>query len=209
MSQFERRLKLLDDRRIVYKRDPITDVPDINTHDYMYYENGTHQCYSLFQSKAKINTYKSLKWHLLVIWYLNPQLTMDDFRYLAEDMVRIEYGFVSFKIPKNTLENIVYDVSMCDLDQPPVNKSRKVIFKWHSILTKEEKLSIVGKLIGRSQKISSDDVYDIMIQLNHDNKKITIQRISDILNVTTRTVHRRMCNELKKEKELLNQQLFL
>jgi hypothetical protein len=208
MSQFERRLKLLNDRRIVYKRDPITDVPDIETDDYKYYENGTHQCYSLFQSKAKINTYKSLKWHLLVIWYLNPQLTMDDFRYLAEDMSKIEHGFLSFKIPKNTLENIVYDVSMCDLDQPPVNKSRKVIFKWNSLLTKEEKLSVVGKLIGRSKKISSDDIYDIMIQLNHDNKKITIQRISDVLNVTTRTVHRRMCNELKKEKELLNQQLF-
>ena len=70
-----------------------------------------------------------------------------------------------------------------------------------------EKLRIVGKLIGRTKKIESDDVYEMMIQLHHDNKKITIQRISELLNVTTRTVHRRMCYELKKEKELLNQQL--
>ena len=207
MSQFERRLKLLDDRRIVYKRDPITDVPNIDTHDYMYYENGTHQCYSLFQSKAKINTYKSLKWHLLVIWYLNPQLTMDDFRYLAEDMVKIEYGFVSFKIPKNTLENIVYDVSMCDLDKPPVNKSRKVIFKWHSILTKEEKLSIVGKLIGRSKRVHSDDIYQCMIDMNDMGKKITIGRLAGLLDCSARTIHRNMCNELKREKELLNKEI--
>ena len=208
MSQFERRLKLLNDRRIVYKRDPITDVPDIETDDYKYYQNGTHQCYSLFQSKAKINTYKSLKWHPLVIWYLNPQLTMDDFRYLAEDMTKIEHGFLSFKIPKNTLENIVYDVSMCDLDQPPVNKSRKVIFKWHSILTKEEKLSIVGKLIGRSKRVHPDDIYQCMIDMNDMGKKITIRRLAGLLDCSARTIHRNMCNELKKEKELLNQQLF-
>jgi hypothetical protein len=148
-----------------------------------------------------------LKWHLLVIWYLNPQLTEEIFRQVAKDIATIENGFVSFKIPKNTLNNICYDVYMCDLDKPPVNKSRKVIFKWQTKLNKEQKLSIVGKLIGRSKKISSDDIYDIMIQLHHDNKKITIQRMSDLLSVTSRTIHRRMCHELKKEKELLNQQL--
>lgn len=207
MSQFERKIKILNNRRIVYKRDPITDVPDIETKDYMYYINGTHECYSLFQSKAKITTYRSLKWHLLVLWYLNPQLTEDDFRYLAEDISKHENGFVSFKVPKNTLDNIVYEVSMCDLEQPPANKLRKVVFKWSSILTKKEKLSIVGKLIGRSKKIESDDIYDVMIQLHDDDKKITIQSISDLLNVNKRTIYRRMCHELKKEKELLNQQL--
>lgn len=207
MSQFERKIKILNNRRIVYKRDPITDVPDIETKDYMYYINGTHECYSLFQSKAKITTYRSLKWHLLVLWYLNPQLTEDDFRYLAEDISKYENGFVSFKVPKNTLDNIVYEVSMCDLEQPPANKLRKVVFKWSSILTKKEKLSIVGKLIGKSKKIESDDIYDVMIQLHDDDKKITIQLISDLLNVNKRTIYRRMCHELKKEKELLNQQL--
>ena len=207
MSQFERRLSILNSRRIVYKRNPINDVPDFQNKDYMYFENGTYECYTLFQSKAKITSYRSLKWHLLVIWYLNPQLAEDQFRVLAKDIVVMEHGFVSFKIPENTLDSICYEVSMCDLDKPPVNKSRKVIFKWNTLLTKQEKLSIVGQLIGRSKKITSDDVYDVMIRLHHDNKKITIQLISELLNVTTRTIHRRMCHELKKEKELLNLQL--
>jgi len=207
MSQYERRLEPLNNKQIVYKRDPINDKPDHETRDYMYYINGTYECYSLFQSKAKITSYKSLKWHLLVIWYLNPQLTEELFRQVAQDIAKFENGFVSFKIPENTLQNICYDVSMCDLDKPPVNRLRKVIFKWDSILTKEEKLSVVGKIIGRSKKIHSDDIYDIMIQLHHDDKKITIQRVSELLNVTTRTIHRNMCYELKKEKELLNQQL--
>ena len=207
MSQFERRIKTLETRRIVYKRDPISDVPDVETNDYMYFENGTYECYSLFQSKAKITTYKSLKWHLLVIWYLNPQLTMDDFRYVAEDIVKLENGFVSFKVPKNTLENIVYDVSMCDLDEPPVNKARKVIFKWHCTWPKEKKLSLVGKLIGRSKRIDSDDIYQCMIDINDMGENITIQRLAGLLDCSSRTIHRNMCNTLKKEKELLNQQL--
>jgi|TARA_R110001592_G_scaffold75852_2_gene229482 hypothetical protein len=207
MSQFERRLDPLNKKQIIYKRNPTSDKPDSETKDYWYYKEGTYQCYSLFQSKAKITSYKSLKWHLLVIWYLNPQLTEEMFRLVAKDITTLENGFVSFKIPYNTLQNICYDVSMCDLDKPPVNKSRKVIFKWNTLLDKSEKLRIVGKLIGRTKKIESDDVYEMMIQLHHDNKKITIQRISELLNVTTRTVHRRMCYELKKEKELLNQQL--
>ncbi len=207
MSQFDRNLKLLIDRRVVWKRDPINDVPDVETDQYMYYVDGTYECYTLFQSKAKITSYRSLKWHLLVLWYLNPQLSEDEFRYMSLDVADHSNGFVSFHIPKNTIDNIIYEVSMVDLEQPPLNKLRKVIFKWHCALSKQEKLSIVGKLIGRSKKIESDDVYDIMMQLHDNNKKITIQRMSELLNVTKRTIYRRMCHELKKEKELLNQQL--
>ena len=74
-------------------------------------------------------------------------------------------------------------------------------------LNQEQKLKIVGQMVGRSKKISSDDIYSVMLQLHDDNKKITIGSISAALNVSTRTVHRNMPNELKKEKELLNQQL--
>ena len=207
MSHIERNMNILNNKRIVYKRDPITDKPTVETNDYYYYEDGTHQCYTLFQSRAKITTYRSLKWHLLVVWYLNPQLTEEDFSSIAIQIADIRNGYVSFKIPDATLEKILYEVSMCDLERPPANKLRKVIFKWHSVLTKEEKLSIVGKLIGRGNKIHSDDIYDVMLQLHDDNKKITIKRISELLNVSNRTIHRHMCYELKKEKELLNQQL--
>jgi transcriptional antiterminator len=42
----------------------------------------------------------------------------------------------------------------------------------------------------------------------HNNKqKITIARLAKLLSVSSRTIHRHMCVELKKEKELLNQQL--
>ena len=207
MSQFDRDMNVLNNRRIVYIREPITDTPS-EVYDWgSYYEEGTFEYYALFKSKAKINTYKSLKWHLLVLWYLNPQLDQDDLESLAESICYKENGFVTFKVSDQLLKSIIYDVSMCDLEVPPVNKSRKIIFNWNSMLTTEEKLSIVGTMIGRSKKINSDDIYSVMLQLHDDNKKITIGRVSALLNVSQRTIHRNMCNELKKEKELLNQQL--
>ena len=203
----ERNLKYLNDNRIVYRRHPITDKPDVENEVYMFYINGTHECYELFRSSAKITTYKSLKWHLLVLWYLNPDLDQDQFMRLAEVICHKPNGFVSFAIHAELLRKIVYEVSMLDLDEPPKNKLRKVIFKPFTRISKEEKLRIVGELIGRSKKVHPDDIYQCMIDLNELSKKITISRIAGLLDCSTRTIHRNMCAELKREKELLNQQL--
>jgi hypothetical protein len=205
MSQ--RNLTYLNNNRIVYRRLPITDKPTIENDQYMFYENGTHECYELFRSSAKITTYKSLKWHLLVLWYLNPKLNPDDFKYLAEYIVHKPNGFVSFNVSERLLEKVIYGVSMSDLDRPPKNKLRKVIFKPFTSLTKEQKLSIVGSLIGVTNKIHSDDIYQCMIDMHDMNKKITIGRIAGLLDCSSRTIHRHMCEDLKREKELLNQQL--
>ena len=201
------KLKYLNDNRIVYRRNPITDKPTQENECYMFYENGTHECYELFRSKAKITTYKSLKWHLLVLWYLNPQLDQDEFMRIAEIIAYKPNDFISFNIHKDLLRKIVYEVSMLDLDEPPKNKLRKVIFKYGNMLCKEEKLRIVGELIGRTKKFDQGDVYDIMLMLNHGGWKITIERLARGLDCSTRTVHRNMTEELKREKELLNQQL--
>ena len=201
-----RNLEFLNKRRVVYRRNPITYKPTQENECYMFYEDGTYECYELFRSKAKITTYRSLKWHLLVIWYLNPQLTQDEFEEIAYVIANKSQGFTSFNIGDRLLDKIIYEVSMCDLEQPPKNKMRKVIFK-PTTLSKEEKLRIVGELIGRSKKFHSDDIYDIMLMLNHGGWKITIARLARGLNCSTRTIHRNMSEELKKEKELLNQQL--
>mgnify|MGYP003129877483 FL=1 len=205
MSQ--RNLKYLNTNRIVYRRLPLTDKPTQETDVYMYYQNGTYQCYELFRSSAKITTYKSLKWHLLVLWYLNPQLDQDQFMRLAEVIAHKPNGFISFAIHAQLLRKIVYEVSMLDLDAPPKNKLRKVIFKPFTRISKEDKLRIVGKLIGRSIKVCADDIYEVMIDLNDMGKKITIGRIAGLLDCSSRTIHRNMCTQLKREKELLNKQL--
>ena len=202
----ERNLEYLNKHRIVYRRMPITDKPDVEATYWDHYINGTYECYELFRSKAKITTYKSLKWHLLVIWYLNPQIDPDKFKEVAYTIANKSQGFISFNITDRLLDKIIYEVSMCDLEEPPNNKLRKVIFK-PSTLSKEEKLRIVGELIGRSKKVHPDDIYECMLELNNNGESITIVKVAKLLNCSTRTIHRNMPVELKREKELLNQQL--
>ena len=202
-----RNLKYFNNNRIVYKRDPIEDEPTHETEQYMFFEQGTYECYHLFTSKAKITTFKSLKWHLLVLWYLNPQLDQDQFMAVAEILAHKPNGFTSFAIHIDLLRKIVYEVSMLDLDEPPKNKLRKVIFKYGSNLSKEEKLSIVGELIGRSKRIHEDDIYQCMLDLHDLGKKITMTQLALWLECSTRTIHRNMGEELKREKELLNKQI--
>ena len=203
----ERNLKHLNDHRIVYRRFPVTDKPTIENECYMYYEDGTYECYTLFASKAKINTYKSLKWHLLVLWYLNPQLDQDCFARLAIVITHKPNGFITFKLSDRLLEKMIYEVSMLDLEEPPKNKLRKVIFKPNNGLCKEEKLKIVGELIGRSKKVHPDDIYECILSINDDGENITIGRVAGLLSCSTRTIHRNMCHELRKEIKLLNKQL--
>ena len=197
----------LDMWRIVYRRFPITDKPTIENEVYMFYENGTHECYELFRSKAKITTYRSLKWHLLVLWYLNPQLDQEEFMRVADLIAEKQQGFTTFTIHPELLRKMVYEISMLDLEEPPKNKSRKVIFKPYNRMCTEEKLRIVGQLIGRTKSVTQGDIYDLMLSLNHSGWKITIKRLATRLNCSTRTIHRNMCEELKREKELLNKQL--
>ena len=203
----DRNLKYLNNNRIVYRRHPIKDIPDQENEVYMFYLNGTHECYELFRSSAKITTYKSLKWHLLVLWYLNPQLDQDNFLKLAEYICDKSNNFVTFAIHEDLLRKIVYEVSMCDLDKPPKNKLRKVIFKPFTRISKEEKLRIVGELIGRSKRITEDDIYNCMLEINNNSEKITIAKLAKTLKCASRTIHRNMCTELKREKELLNKQI--
>jgi hypothetical protein len=207
MSQYDRKLEHLNKNRIIYRQNPTTDKPTQRFEWGSYYEDGTFECYDLFRSKAKITTYKSLKWHLYVLWYLNHQMNQDQFIEVARFICDKVNGFVTFNVSEQLLQSMVYDVSLQDLETPPPNKSRKIIFKDNSGLSLNEKLSIVGQIAGKSKIVSDSDIYDAMLYMHDADQKITIKKIADYFQCTTRTIHRNMSNELKKEKELLNQSL--
>ena len=90
---------------------------------------------------------------------------------------------------------------------PPSNRIRKVIFKDYSGLTPGEKMSIVGKLIGRASKVDQEAIYQCMLDLNHSGKKITISKIAGLLDCSSRTIYRTMNKELIHEKTLLNEEV--
>ena len=204
----ERQFKYLINRRVVWRQEPTTDIPDEETDMYMFYRDGTYQYYDLFRSKAKITTYRSFKWHMLVLWYLNPEWEKKDALDIATYLSYKPNGFTTFTINKWNVERLVEDVYNMELDEPPRNKLRKIVFKQFTGLDKIEKLRIVGRLIGRLRGIDSTDIYEAMLQTNYKGSKITISGLAKMLNVTTRTIYRRMDKypELKQEKQLLNEE---
>ena len=200
---YERNMKWLNDRRINYRCDPVNDKPTIDTALYSYYENGTYECYHLFRSKAKITTYKSLKWHFYVLYYLNENIDLEHvFKFIANK----ENGFVTFFISDKKLNEMIEDV-LANGGEPPVNKKRKIIFKDYSGLTPNEKMSIVGKLIGRSSRVDGESIYQCMLDLNDMGKTITWSRVAGLLNCSTRTIQRNINDTLKKEKTILNEEI--
>jgi len=202
----ERKFEYLINNRVIWRRDPVTDIPDIETDKYLFYKDGTYQCYNLFRSKAKITTYRSLKWHMLVLWYLNPDWDKSKATDIAMHITDKNNGFVTFNINKWNVARLIKDLSTVDFDHQPTNKLRKIIFKWNCGLTKSEKLSIVGQLIGKMNGVKSSDIYEAMLQINYEGDKIIISRLAKMLSVTPRTIYRRMDKypALKEEKELLN-----
>ena len=202
----DRKIKWLHDKRVITRCWPWEDLPSQETELYMYYETGTYQCYTLFASKAKITTYKSLKWHFLVLQFLNEDESQEFiesvFRFIADK----ENGFVTFFMKQSILNSMITNVFDAG-GNTPVNKMRKVIFKpaaWH--LTLSQKLSIVGKLIGRN-RLNKETLYQSMLDINDEGHKITTKQLADLLGVTQRTIYRNMCDTLRKEKQILNEEL--
>lgn len=200
-------MEYLNNNRIIYRRGPINDIPTMMFDWGNYYENGTFECYELFRSKAKINTYKSLRWHLLVLLYLNPTLDEKKFKTLCRFITTMSNNFITFDIMEDNLNSIINNIYSLDLESPPKNKIRKIIFKDQTGLTRSEKLSIVGKLIGRSKVATKTNIYECMNAIHDMHECITVQTIARMLGCSTRTVYRNLDNQLKNEKNIMNSML--
>ena len=204
-EQIDRKLDYLHRNKIAYKLFPTTDVATNTFYWGWYHKNGTFECYDLFNNKYKINTRKSFKWHLLAIRYINKHLTPIEFKNISKFISNKQNGFVTFTIPTYMLNNVLEEINKIDINKPPSNKIRKVIFKDSTGLSTKEKCRIVGELIGKSKSVENEDIYECMLYINNINKKITIASLAKMLSCSSRTIHRNMDKELKKEKELLNE----
>lgn len=201
-------MKILHDNKIIYRRYPTTDIPT-ETYDWgWYYEDGTHQCYVLFNTDFMIGSFNSYVWHLCVIRYLNQDMDKYMFTLIAKHISTMSNGFINFKIKNKSIDLLVENLSTNDHTIPPRNKIRKVIFKPLCGLTKEQKQKIVGRMVGRKGRISPDNIYNCMLTINNNNEVITDDKIASLLSCSRRTIIRNMGDELRKEKEILNKSLM-
>jgi len=201
------RLDMLNKMKVVYRKDPHSDKPTEVFWWGNFYEQGTYQCFDLFRSKAKITTFKSLKWHSIVLRYLNQEMSNDMFKDVLIYITNPLNDFITFEVSENIFDNLILQLSSYDFRITPKNKSRKIIFNDGVPLSISEKLKIVGKLIGRSKRFSEEDIYESMLYMHANGDKITVRKIASTLVCSDRTIHRNMSDQLKKEKESLNASL--
>lgn len=201
------RLDRLNKLKVVYRKDPHSDKPTEVFWWGYFYEYGTYQCYDLFRGKAKITSFKSLKWHCLVLRYLNQEMSEDKFFDVITYISNPLNDFITFEVSEKIIIDIVSELKKYDFRLAPSNKSRKIIFKDGCTLSVSEKLKIVGSIIGRGKKFSEEDIYEAMLYIHADGKKITVKRLSEVLGCSTRTIFRNMSNNLKREKDALNESL--
>ena len=199
-----RKIEYLNDNRVIYRRDPINDEPTYSNKYYSYYEDGTHEYYCLFNSNSKITTYKSLKWHALVLSYLNRYDEITHAK-IIRFICNKDNGFITWQIDEASITNIIQNTFWGGI-YAPKNRLRKIIFKEFCPLSFDEKMKIVGKLIGR-QKLGKDEIYQAMLDLDHIGKKITWHKVANICGCSTRTIYRNLTKELKKEKTILNEKI--
>lgn len=205
MSQL--RTDRLNRMKIVYRKDPHSDKPTETFWWGNFYEYGTHQCFDLFRSKAKITTYKSLKWHSIVLRYLNQEISDDKFKdvllYISDPL----NDFITFEVSELIIDTLISDLKNHDFRIAPKNKARKIIFNDGVPLSVNEKLKIVGKLIGRGKRFTEEDIYESMLYIHANGDKITVRKIARMLGCSDRTIHRNMSDQLKNERDLLNASL--
>jgi hypothetical protein len=159
-----------------------------------------------------ITSYKSLKWHMFTIYYLNmdnPYFDLDDDMYkkIIKYITNVKNGFVTITFKDEIIDNIIKEVLVETFDKAPKNRLRKIIFKQGTGLSVIEKLRISGSLIGRKNSVSNSDIYEIMLYIHDNGDKITIKKLAEYLKVSTRTIYRNMEKSLKNEKTTLNEKL--
>jgi len=206
-KNLDRNLDYLHRKRFEYKKEPTTDIPTKKYYWGSYYRDGTYQDYNLFYGNAKINTFKALDWHIEVLRYINLSWDEDDFRKIIYFISEIKNGFVTFEINKIYLDRYINKALSKDFFLKPRNKKKTIVFKDGTGLSRKEKLKIVGEVVGRSKIVDNESIYECMLEINKDRRKITISNIAKILNCSTRTIHRTMDTELKVERDILNEKV--
>lgn len=201
-----RRIKWLWDRRIATRQNPVTDKPSEIYNWGWFYENGTHECYELFINSNLIISYKSYLWHIAVLKHIN-QLSYDDFREVCLFIADINNGFVKINMDNKKVEDIIDKVHNENPDRCPPNKVRKVIFKIGCGLERHEKRSIVGQLIGRSNRLSSDDIHQSMKYIHQSNCRVTVASLSRAIECSRPTLYKVMNDEMREEMKRLNELL--
>lgn len=150
--------------------------------DYLFFPEGV-KYYHLYRSSRKLNSFSELAYVAEKFIYLNPDFDVDKMKSLFFAISDRESGHIVRTYTQSRVDEMV-DRVVGERMTPFCPRLRKVIFNPSKYLSKEDKNSIVAKLIHTKEKPSEDDVDEVIQELWLNKEKITIRRVAKELDTS-------------------------
>jgi hypothetical protein len=181
-----------------------TSVPFGGKH-YVYFPEGIPY-YSLYRTKRKINSFYELEHIAEKFRYLNPDfdegLMVDLFVKLSDR----ESGHIIRTYDQDRVTRMVYSV-LKKKKTPYMRNKRKIVFNPVKYISKEDKLEIVGSLIGRKPLIEEQDLKFIISDLYENRERITLSKIAELTDTSRYIVKKSIPNKMWREIVNLNEKI--
>ena len=150
--------------------------------DYVYFPEGV-KFYSLYRTTRKINSFSELEYIAEKFIYLNPDFDVEVAKSLFALISDRGSGHIIRTYGSSRVENMVERVFAAK-KQPYCPRLRKVIFNPFKMMSRSEKMKIVGSLIGTKEKPTEEQIDSTIEELWLDKEKITITKVAEKLNKT-------------------------
>ncbi len=148
--------------------------------EYLHYPNGV-KFYSLYRTTRRINTFAELEYIAEKFIWLNEDFDLDKMKIHFNLLSDRQNGHIIRTYGQTRVENMVEKVHD-NKKEPYCPKLRKIIFNPFKIIDKKEKMRIVGTLVGRKNRPSSEQISEAIEDLWFDKVKITTTSVAKHLN---------------------------
>jgi len=154
--------------------------------DYLHFPNGCN-FYTLYRTTRKINTFSELEYIAEKFIHLNPEFDIDKMKLLFVGLSDRGSVHIIRTYSQDRVENMI-DRVFSKRKLPYCARKRKIIFNPSKMMDRKTKMKIVGAVIGRRNRPSTDDIDSVIEELWLDKDKITISKVANKLNKTRHLV---------------------
>lgn len=150
--------------------------------DYLHFPEGVEH-YHLYRSTRKINTFAELQYIGEKFVYLNPDFDIELTKRLFVALSDRESGHIIRTYSAERVEGMIEFVHN-QQKKPFCPRLRKIVFNPSVMISKSEKMQIVGELIGRKERPENEEIEETISELYVNFERITIKRVASELNTT-------------------------
>ena len=172
---------------------------------YVYFPDGIPY-YSLYRSKRKINSFSELEYTAEKFVHLNPDFNLDLMKSLFVSLSDRDNGHIVRTYGKDRVEAMVESVYI-KRKEPYISRLRKIIFNPNKMLSKEEKMKIVGEIIGSKPVISEEDINLVVDDLYLSKEPVTIAKLAELCDTSRYMIKKSITDEVMEKINAMNSKI--